>query len=71
VDSEAVLDNPVGFAAAADHELRLLDQELPAGLLLDRRSHVHGPDVVRYTWELEVWGEPWLSAATRALRGVG
>ena len=68
--SDVALDNPLGFAAAAGHELALLDRELPAGLWLVRHSHHYGPDV-RFTWELEVFGEPWLSAATRALRVVG
>jgi hypothetical protein len=71
VDSDAVLDNPLGFAALGDHEVRLLDREVPAGLWLARHSYHHGPTDVRHTWELEVWGEPWLSATTRALRGVG
>jgi hypothetical protein len=69
--SDAVLDNPLGFAAAGIGALRLLDRELPAGLWLVRRSHHYGPSTIRYRWELDVWGEPWLSAATRALRGVG
>ncbi|HKG93040.1 MAG TPA: hypothetical protein VKA84_14145 [Gemmatimonadaceae bacterium] len=69
--SDAALDNPLGFAAAGGHELRLLDRELPAGLWLVRHSHHYGPSTIRYRWALEVWGEPWLSAATRALRGVG
>ena len=69
--SDAVLDNPLGFAAAGVGALRLLDRELPAGLWLVRRSHHYGPSTIRHRWELDVWGEPWLSAATRALRGVG
>jgi hypothetical protein len=65
------LDNPLGFAAqAARAELRLLDRELPAGLWLLRHSHVYG-DRREYSWELSVWGEPWASAASRALRGIG
>ena len=68
--SSSVLDNPLGFAAAAGHELVLLDREVPAGLWLVRHSYHNGPHV-RFTWELEVFGEPWLSAATRALRGIG
>ena len=67
--SEVVLDNPLGFAALADNEVRLLDHELPAGLNLMRISHNYGPLLTDYTWELTVWGEPWASAATRALRG--
>jgi hypothetical protein len=66
-DSDAVLDNPLGFAALADFELVLLDQQLPAGLWLLRHSHGH-PDATTHGWELEVWGEPWLSATTRAMR---
>ena len=63
VGSEAVLDNPLGFAALARGELVLLDQELPAGVWLA------GPAAGAARWRLEVWGaEPWLSAATRALR---
>ena len=69
--SDAALDNPLGFAAAAGHQLALLDRELPAGLWLVRHSHHYGAADVRFTWELEVFGEPWLSAATQALRGVG
>lgn len=66
LSSDAVLDNPLGFAALADdYELVLLDQQLPAGLWLARRT----PGASHHAWELEVWGtEPWLSAATRALR---
>ena len=65
LSSDDVLDNPFGFAAlAGDPELVLLDRQLPAGLWL-------GPPANRADdgWELEVWGsEPWLSAATRAIR---
>ena len=68
--SDAVLDNPLGFAAMADGELRLLDQAVPGGLWLRRHGRLHD-DGVTFTWELEVWGEPWLSATTRAFRGVG
>jgi hypothetical protein len=66
------LDNPLGFAALAwdDGDLRLLDRELPAGLWLVRHTHVHGAGR-EYSWELSVWGEPWASAATRAMRGIG
>lgn len=71
VESDAIFDNPLGFAAIADYELRLLDQQVAAGAWLVRHSHHFGRDNVRYTWELEVFGEPWLSAATRALRGEG
>ena len=67
--SEIVLDNPLGFATLADNEVRLLDRELPAGLNFVRISHNYGPLLTDYTWELTVWGEPWASAATRALRG--
>ena len=67
IDSDTVLDNPLGFAALAGHEVRLLDRDVPAGLWLTR--HEDGP--AGETWALEVWGEPWLSATTRALRGVG
>lgn len=66
LDSDAVLDNPFGFAALAEGdapELRLLDRDVAAGLWLTRD--------VASGWELEVWGEPWLSATTRALRGHG
>ena len=63
LDAEAVLDNPFGFARLAGEELVLLDRELPAGLWLA------GPGAGADGWRLEVWGtEPWLSAATRALR---
>jgi len=66
--SDAVLDNPAGFAALGDAELILLDASVPAGLWLGRHSHA-GAATTAYSWELEVWGaEPWLSAATRALR---
>lgn len=70
IASELVLDNPLGFAAMADGELRLLDQAVPGGLWLQRHAREQAGGV-RFTWELEVWGEPWLSAATRAFRGVG
>ena len=66
--SEIVLDNPLGFATLADNEVRLLDRKLPSGLHLLRHSHHFGPMFTEYTWELTVWGEPWASAATRALR---
>ena len=68
--SDLVLDNPLGFAAMADGELRLLDQAVPGGLWLRRLVREEEGGVV-FSWELEVWGEPWLSAATRAFRGVG
>jgi hypothetical protein len=74
LSSDAVLDNPLGFATLAQFELILLDREMPAGLWLGRHSHHYGPGwkTIEYTWELEVWGtEPWLSAATRALRETG
>lgn len=67
--AEMVLDNPFGFAALAEgHELLLLDAELPAGVWLAREtSDDRSP--AAHAWALEVWGtEPWLSAATRALR---
>lgn len=66
LDSESVLDNPLGFAGLAGQELRLLDRLVPAGLLLVRRAE-GGDD----RWLLEVWGEPWLSATTTAIRGDG
>ena len=69
LSSEAILDNPLGFAALGDHELRLLDRELPAGLWLLRHSLHPGAAQAQYSWELTVWGEPWASAATRVLRG--
>lgn len=70
ISSEVVLDNPLGFAALADYELVLLDQEMQAGLWLGRLEYHYGRGVTRYGWEVEVWGsEPWLSAAARALRG--
>ena len=67
--SDAALDNPLGFAAlAAAPELVLLDQQLPAGLSLVRHDG-EPPGPAHERWELEVWGaEPWLSAATRAIR---
>lgn len=70
--NDFALDNPLGFAALAwdDGDLRLLDRELPAGLWLVRHTHVHGAGR-EYSWELSVWGEPWASAATRAMRGIG
>ena len=61
--ADAVLDNPLGFAALTDFEMVLLDQTVPAGLWLLRHSYPTSS-----AWELEVWGEPWLSAATRAIR---
>jgi hypothetical protein len=64
---DVVLDNPLGFAALAGDELVVLDQQVPAGLTLTHVRHVSGAAAER--WDLEVWGaEPWLSAATRALR---
>jgi hypothetical protein len=67
--SDIVLDNPLGFAGIADHQLCLFDGEVTAGLWLARHSHHFGAEV-QFTWELDVFGEPWLSAAARALRGV-
>jgi hypothetical protein len=67
--SESVLDNPLGFATLADNQVCLLDRELPAGLCFKRHTHDHESLLTDYTWELTVWGEPWASAATRALRG--
>lgn len=67
LSSDVLLDNPLGFAALADFEMVLLDQSVPAGLWLLRHSHVRGAETT-FSWELEVWGEPWLSAATRAIR---
>jgi hypothetical protein len=69
--SDIALDNPLGFAGLGDHELQLLDRELPAGLWLIRPSGPDGSTIVEYTWELSAWGEPWGSATTRALRGIG
>jgi hypothetical protein len=68
VDSDVVLDNPIGFAGLAEGgELVLLDRQLPAGVWLGR--HAGAAPGAPAGWELEVWGaEPWLSAATRALR---
>ncbi len=68
VDSDVVLDNPIGFAVLAEGgELVLLDRQLPAGVWLGR--HAGAAPGAPAGWELEVWGaEPWLSAATRALR---
>jgi hypothetical protein len=82
IDSDIVLDNPLGFAALGDHDVRLLDRDVPAGLWLARhpQGDVDATDARAghadaradvHTWSLEVWGEPWLSATTRALRGVG
>ena len=62
--SDAVLDNPLGFAALSEFEMLLLDHSVPAGLWLHRR----GLSTDGFAWELEVWGEPWLSAITRAIR---
>ena len=55
--SDTVLDNPMGFAAVAGHQLRLLDSQVTAGLWLARLSHHFGAEV-RFTWELDVFGEP-------------
>ena len=65
--AELVLDNPPGFASLAGGELTLLDREVPGGLwLAGPAAGAHG---VADEWQLEVWGaEPWLSAATRAVR---
>jgi hypothetical protein len=53
-------------------ELVVADREVPAGLWLGRHIDAVGPEGVRHSWELEVWGaEPWLSAATRAVRELG
>ena len=70
VPVEFALDNPLGFAGLSDDELRLLDRDVPAGLWLRRHTNHFGP-AARHSWQLEVWGEPWLSATTRALRGIG
>ena len=68
----------------ASNLTRLLGRRAAAALLEDReravalnaeflRTHsYHAGADVTYRWELEVWGaEPWLSAATRALRSEG
>jgi hypothetical protein len=68
--ADAVLDNPLGFAAIAGGELLLLDRHVSAGVWLGRHTD-EGDDGPEYEWELIVWGEPWLSATTRALRGIG
>ena len=69
--SDKVLDNPLGFGGLAGDDLRLLDQEVPAGIWLTRHTY-HGATQTQFRWEFEAWGaEPWLSAATRALRGEG
>lgn len=69
MSSDLVLDNPLGFAALGDHEFTLLDQVLPAGFTLTRRSYHRGPARTAYAWEVEAWGaDPWLSVTTRALR---
>ena len=68
--SDIVLDNPLGFALLAEHELALMDQSVPAGLSFLRYGP-NGDEDAEYEWELVVWGEPWLSATTRALRGIG
>ena len=66
--ADVVLDNPLGFAALGDHEFTLLDHSVPGGLTLTRHARGSGAET-SYTWEAEAWGtEPWLSAATRALR---
>ena len=63
IASDAVLDNPLGFAAIAGGELVLADQAVPAGLWLHATHD---------GWDLEAWGaEPWLSATTRAIREAG
>jgi hypothetical protein len=69
LDSEEVLDNPVGFAAVCDQQVALLDRDVPGGFWLVRHSY-HVGRAITYEWELEIWGEPWLSAATRTLRDV-
>ena len=70
LSSEMVLDNPLGFAALARNELALMDRAVPAGLSFQRHdvTNEYGSE---HEWELIVWGEPWLSATTRALRGIG
>jgi hypothetical protein len=70
-DSDAVLADPLGFAEATGHHLAILDAGAPAGLSLARHSHHYGPRVVRFTWELECWGEPWRAAAEEVLGGSG
>ena len=67
IGSEQVLDNPLGFASILDQQVALLDQQVPAGFWLVRHSY-HVGESTTYEWELEVWGEPWLSAMTHALR---
>ena len=67
LSADVVLDNPLGFASLAGGELTLLDRDVPGGLwLAGPAAGAHG---VADEWQLEVWGaEPWLSAATRAVR---
>ena len=70
-DSDTVLGDPLGLAEATGHHLAILDAGAPAGLSLARHTHHFGPEVKRFTWELEAWGEPWRSAMTDALTGCG
>ena len=71
LSSEMVLDNPLGFAALARNELALMDRSVPAGLSFQRYDLSTEYGVDEHEWELVVWGEPWLSATARALRGIG
>ena len=70
-DSDTVLGDPLGFAEATGHHLAILDAGAPAGLSLARHTYHYGPEVKRFTWELEAWGEPWRSATAAALGGSG
>lgn len=67
IASDSTLDNPIGFAALSDNELRLLDRDTAAGLWLGQHSH-HGSSSTSFTWELNVWGEPWVTAAHATFR---
>jgi hypothetical protein len=65
MDTEAVLDDPLGFAALAGGELVLLDQSVPAGLwLLGPPPEL--PAGRADLWELDVWGRSHGSRPPRA-----
>lgn len=70
-ESDTVLGDPLGLAEVTGHHLAILDAGAPAGLSLARHTHHYGPEVKRFTWELEAWGEPWRSATAEALVGSG
>lgn len=71
LDTETVLDNPLGFAAMTGGALALVDEGERDGLWLAPRDAAPGlPAALAGAWELEVWGAEWTCALSRARGGA-